>query len=99
MVKWSGHAKQDLRQIYDFIARDSIHYAKKVAQDLVEKTRTLDELPRIGRVVPEIGNESVRELSLYSYRILYEIVGTQIYVLTIVHKRRNWTPDEIEKPK
>jgi len=99
VVRWSDHAKRDLRQIYDFIARDSIHYAKKVAQDLVEKTRTLDDLPRIGRVVPEIGNENVRELSLYSYRILYEIVGTQIYVLTVVHKRRNWMPDEIEKPK
>ncbi len=99
MVRWSDHAKQDLRQIHDFIARDSVHYAKKVAQDLVEKTRVLDELPRIGRVVPEIGAENVRELSLYSYRILYEISGTEVHVLTVVHKRRNWMPNEIERKK
>lgn len=99
MVKWTDHAKQDLRQIHDFIARDSAHYAKKVAHDLVEKTRMLDDLPHIGRIVPEIGSENTRELSLYSYRILYEIVGTQINVLAVVHKRRNWVPDKNEVKK
>lgn len=30
------------------------------------KTDTLGELPRVGRVVPELGSEAIRELSLYS---------------------------------
>jgi plasmid stabilization system protein ParE len=38
MVIWSDPAKADLRSIHDFIARDSRHYAKKVAQDIVVKT-------------------------------------------------------------
>ena len=33
MVIWSEPAKADLRSIHDSIARDSKHYAKKVAQD------------------------------------------------------------------
>ena len=37
---------------------------------LVRKTFLLEELPRVGRVVPELNEENVRELSLYSYRIL-----------------------------
>ena len=40
----------------------------------------LDELPRIGRVVPELNNENIRELSLYSYRILYETKGKDVFV-------------------
>lgn len=98
MVIWSEIAKTDLRTIYDYIANDSRHYAKKVAQDIREKSDILSNLPNMGCVVPEIGDENIRELSLYSYRIIYEIKNEQVYILTIVHKRRdltswNVTPD------
>ncbi len=69
MVIWSEPAKVDLRSIHDFIARDSTHYAKKVTQDIVAKTDVLEELPRLRKVVPEVGNDLIRELSMYSYRI------------------------------
>ena len=62
-----------MRHIFDYIAHDSHHYAKKVMQEIVDKTAVLHELPRIGRAVPEVGDASVRELSLYTYRITYEI--------------------------
>ncbi len=58
MVIWSDPAKADLRSIHDFIAHDSTHYAKKVIQDIVAKTDGLDELPRMGKMVPELGNET-----------------------------------------
>ena len=35
MVRWSAPAKKDLRQIYDYIARDSKYYAKNVVQNIV----------------------------------------------------------------
>ncbi len=38
MVIWSEPAKEDLRAIHDFIAKDSPFYAKKVAQGIREKT-------------------------------------------------------------
>jgi plasmid stabilization system protein ParE len=44
VVTWSDHAKSDLRHIHDFIATDSRHYAKKVTQDIVDKTLRLLEL-------------------------------------------------------
>ena len=64
MVIWSEPAKADPRSIHDFIARDSSHYAKKVTEDIAAKTDILDDLPRMGRVVPELNNEHIRELSL-----------------------------------
>ncbi|WP_260839364.1 type II toxin-antitoxin system RelE/ParE family toxin [Methylomonas koyamae] len=76
------------------MAQDSPLYAKRVAA-LVSKTIGLDKLPRLGRTVPELSNEAVRELSLYSYRILYEIKTTHIEVLAVIHKRRDLQPDEI----
>ena len=97
MVIWSDPAKADLRSIHDFIAHDSSHYAKKMTQDIVAKTDILDELPRMGRMVPELGNETIRELSLYSYRILYEIKNQDVFVLAVIHKRRNFQPEMVER--
>jgi len=95
VVKWTDHALSQLRHIHDYIAQDSPIYAKRVAEALVSKTIGLDKLPRLGRTVPELNDETVRELSLYSYRILYEIKTTHIEVLAVIHKRRDLQPDEI----
>ncbi|MGZ5031220.1 MAG: type II toxin-antitoxin system RelE/ParE family toxin [Methylobacter sp.] len=89
MVIWSEIAKTDLRAIYNYIANDSRYYAKKVAQDIREKTDILSGLPNMGRVVPEMEDKNIRELSLYSYRIIYEVRDEQVYILTIVHKRQD----------
>jgi plasmid stabilization system protein ParE len=97
MVIWSEPAKTDLRAIHDFIAHDSTHYAKKVTQDIADKTDILDELPRLGKVVPELDNEAIRELWLYSYRILYEIKEPNIVVLAVIHKRRDFQPEMVER--
>ena len=97
MVIWSNPARADLRSIHDFIAHDSKHYAKKVTQDIAAKTDILNELPRMGKVVPELGNDTIRELSLYSYRILYEIREPDVVVLAVIHKRRDLQPDMVER--
>lgn len=49
MVIWTQPAKADLRSIHDFIAHDSRHYAKKVVQDIREKTDNLEQLPKRGK--------------------------------------------------
>jgi plasmid stabilization system protein ParE len=76
---------------------DSRYYAKKVTQDIREKTDVLDELPKIGKMVAEIGDENVKELSLYSYRIIYEIRSQNVFVLAVVHKRRDFIAEDIGK--
>ena len=69
MVTWTDHAKSQLRHIHDYIFEDSPFYAKRVSEELVQKTIGLDELPRKGRMVSELNDDAVRELGLYSYRI------------------------------
>ena len=97
MVIWSQPAKADLRSIHDFIAHDSPYYAKKVVQDIREKTDILEQLPKAGRKVPELDEEPIRELSLYSYRIIYELREEMVFVLAVAHKRRDLKPEEIER--
>jgi len=95
MVIWSDPAKADLKSIHDFIAHDSKHYAKKVAQDIRQKTEVLDELPKIGKPVAEVSDKSIRELSMYSYRIFYQIRNDNAFVLAVVHKRRDFEGRDI----
>ena len=97
MVIWSQPAKADLRSIHDFIAHDSRFYAKKVVQDIREKTDILEQLPKSGKKTPELNDDQVRELSLYSYRIIYEIKEQGIFVLAVVHKRRDLKVDDIDR--
>jgi plasmid stabilization system protein ParE len=97
VVIWSEPAKADLRHIFEYIAHDSRHYARKVTQEIVDKTGILNELPRLGRAVPEIGDDNVRELALYTYRIIYEINAADTYILAVAHKRRELKTGEIAR--
>ena len=54
MVNWSIPATNDLKQIHDYIAKDSKYYARRAIQDIVEKTENIADFPETGRVVPEI---------------------------------------------
>ena len=95
MVIWSRPAKSDLKNIHDFIAENSRHYAKKVVHEIREKADILNELPAAGRMVPEIGSTSIRELHIFSCRIMYEIVAGDVHVLAVIHKRSDFGPEDL----
>ena len=97
MVIWSEPAVSDLRSIHDHIALDSRVYAVKVVQGIREKADVLDEFPAIGRIVPEIRDANLRELSLYSYRIIYETKGGDVFIVAVVHKRMNLKVADVER--
>ena len=95
MVIWTKPARADLKHIHDFIAEDSKHYAKKVAQEIREKTDILSELPNAGKMVPEVSKLEIQELHIYSYRIMYEVKNKQCYVLAVIHKRRDFSAEDL----
>ncbi len=90
MVKWTSTAKKDLKKIYSYIAEDSKYYARRVAQDIVEKTEGLNDFPEIGRIVPEINDKKIRELIIYSYRLIYEVKNDDVDILAIIHGKRDF---------
>jgi len=44
----------------------------------------------MGRVVPEIGDVNIRELFLYSYRLIYELSSDKIEILAIIHGKQDF---------
>ncbi len=91
MVEWTAPAKLDLKDVHDYIARDSRYYAQKVSQDIVDKSEKLEYFPGIGRIVPEIEDPNIREIFIYSYRLIYEVTSGGVQVLALIHGKRNFT--------
>ena len=55
-----------------------------------EAAARLSTFPRLGRVVPEIGDDSIRELIYRQYRILYVVVEDTAEVLTVYPSARQF---------
>ena len=47
----------------------------------------------MGRIVPEIGDPNIRELIIYSFRLIYEMSSNRIEVLAVIHCKQNFTGD------
>ena len=87
-VKWSPEATEDLESIAEYIAKDSEFYARAVVTEILSVSRNIREFPLIGRIVPEICDEHVRERFIYSYRLVYRIEPEQILVVAVIHGKR-----------
>ena len=70
-VIWAPQAIQDVDAIRAYVARDSVRYADLVVERLVAAVERLKDSPHSGRVVPELGDESIREVIVGNYRIVY----------------------------
>ena len=89
-VTWSHPAFRDLQEIRDYIARDSEYYAAGFVRRIVETARSLGELPRRGRVVPELGDDDIREIVVGAYRLVYEVSENGVAILGVLHGARDF---------
>jgi toxin ParE1/3/4 len=88
-VKWTNQSLEDIHNIGEYIATDSEKFAAIQVEKFFEKAEMLSKYPKIGRIVPEIGRQDIRELISGNYRIIYKIISNQrIDILTIHHGAR-----------
>lgn len=88
-VVWSDDAIADLGALVRHIATDNRDAAERVGRGILERTRLLEAFPMAGRVLPEEGRVSVREIQFPPWRIIYELAKDgSIVVLRIWHAAR-----------
>ena len=87
-IKWTHSAEQLLEQIFNYIARDSKVYAYQTIDRIIRQAESLTEQPRKGRRVPEFQKEDIREVFSHPYRIIYQISGINIQILSVIHSAR-----------
>jgi plasmid stabilization system protein ParE len=85
----SKTARLDLKDIIDYIKRDSVKYARLERIKIEGTINRLILHPLIGRVVPELEDPNYKELIFQNYRIIYKIASSEkIYILSIHHHSR-----------
>lgn len=87
-VSWSRRALKDVEGIAEYIAADSPTYSGIVVKKIISQTRVLAQLPRCGRKVPEFDDENVRELIVYSYRVIYRVLEDEVLIAAVIHGKR-----------
>lgn len=90
-VIWDIEAKNELKEIYQYIYKESPAAAKKVKNEIVTSTKKLQKMPErfaSERYLTHKGKE-YHSFTRWSYKIIYRIVDKEIRILTIVHTSRN----------
>ena len=87
-LRWTRRAEQQLAEIGRFIARDKPGAARRWVEVLRRRAAEAAERPLVGRVVPELDREDIREVIVRSYRIVYRVGKGVVEVLTVFESHR-----------
>jgi toxin ParE1/3/4 len=89
-VIWSPQAVQDRQDIWEFIASDKPIAAVQLDERFSETAALLATQPLMGK---RGMIEGTRELLPHkNYRLVYELYGDELWILSIVHAARQWPP-------
>jgi toxin ParE1/3/4 len=91
---WTPLARDDLREIVSYIARDNPAAALRVGERILSSVEPLKNMPQMGRKVPERQDDKIREIIRGNYRIIYRVREDQhaIEIWRIWHGARG-TPE------
>lgn len=89
-VRWTPEARNDRADIWDYLSTHDVNAAVRIDELFSKSIAQLADYPMIGHEGEVAGT---REITPHpSYRLVYEIFGEAIWILTIVHTKRQWPP-------
>lgn len=89
-MKWklSLRAKADLQHVIHRIAIYNPRAAEQWLRKLLERAHTAGRSPGLGRKVPEIDRDDIREAIVGTYRLVYIVKAKVVVILTIFEGHR-----------
>lgn len=84
----SAEARQDLRDIKNYIARNNPSAARRLIESIRKKCQLLTMFPNLGRSYDELASE-LRGFPVEKYIILYRTLEKDIEVVRVVSGYRN----------
>ena len=79
----------DLDEIRAYIAQDDPDAANRVITEIFERIRALVPFPHQGHRRPDLTSRPLRFVSIYDYLIAYAPDETPLWVVAVLHGRRN----------
>jgi plasmid stabilization system protein ParE len=89
-VKITRTAEEDLKEIWDYIAKDSPHEAERFIARIEHQVTTLEQYPERCPSVPEneVLGTGYRHILYGDYRTIFRISEKTVYILRIIHGSR-----------
>lgn len=87
-VHWTEAALSDLRAVEAHFARHSPRYAQSLIERIFARSGDLADFPYLGPMVPEYGDETLRELFEDPFRIVYRVLEAKVDIVAVVHASR-----------
>lgn len=95
-IVWTPLSVDRVTEIAEYIAIDNPEAATDWIETLFGFVDQLKSFPRSGRIVPEIDEETIRELITGNYRVVYRVELKQVTILTVRHIRQILPESELE---
>jgi toxin ParE1/3/4 len=77
----------EIHEIYSHLHIESPSYAEYWLEEFFRKSELLENFPKMGRMVPEVNIENIREYFVGRHRIIYSIIEQEVRILAIRHGR------------
>ena len=87
-VVWAERARRALDEALAYIEERSPQSARRLAERVLERADSLDTFSERGRIVPEVGDPTLRELLIDPFRLMYELDERQVRIVGFIHQRR-----------
>ncbi len=80
----AASAQEDLEELLDWYRAEGVpHVGERIAKEILERIEALARFPEMGRMVPEVDTETLREIVFPPFRIVYMIRKTSSEILII----------------
>ncbi|HET6567507.1 MAG TPA: type II toxin-antitoxin system RelE/ParE family toxin [Rhodothermales bacterium] len=89
-VAWRPQALRDLEAIEAYYEEVAPDFAPLFVAGAFEAAERLARFPYIGREVPEMGEEAIREIIYHQFRIIYIVDQDAVEILTVFHSARQF---------
>jgi len=90
-------AREDIGEIFFYIAADSPKSALAMTDKINDKIDTLAEFPLVGKIVPdnELAKQEYRLLIIDSYIVFYKVIDDEVVVYRVFYGMRDY-PDLLD---
>jgi plasmid stabilization system protein ParE len=87
--KLAPEAARDIREIWAYIAKDSIKAARRVRREMLNACHRIARNPRVGHSREDLTDKPVLFWPVGSYLIIYNPAGKPVEIIRVVHAARD----------
>ena len=87
-IVWSKAAAAALDEAVAYVSQESASAALQLLEKAFTSAASLAEYAERGRIVPEIGSPTIREIFVFKYRLMYAVAESEVQVVAFLHGAR-----------